>query len=173
MTEVVHDVSSLVEQLSDRVAELERRVAELETPRQAAAPQQPALIFGPLEMPKPSATRRGFPPTERPARVVPVLGKAVLAIAGAYLLRAIAELSAVPKLPVLFIAIFYAFSWLIGGTKTAGTTIREFRLRNNVSFDPLALVVGIHGSLSGALAGNIGDRACSLCCLEPWDLVAA
>jgi hypothetical protein len=43
---------------------------------------------------------------------VSILGKAVLGIAGAYLLRALAE-SSIPKLPVLLVAIFYAYSWLI------------------------------------------------------------
>jgi len=41
------------------------------------------------------------------------MGKAVLVMAGAYLLRAITELGSIPKLPILFVAVFYAFWWLI------------------------------------------------------------
>jgi hypothetical protein len=66
-----------------------------------------------LQRPRPPATWRGFPPLETPSGVVPILGKAVLGIAGAYLLRAIAESSSVPKLPVLFLAIAYACFWMV------------------------------------------------------------
>jgi len=44
---------------------------------------------------------------------VPIVGKAVLGIAGAYLLRAIAESNSAPKLPVLFVAILYACFWMV------------------------------------------------------------
>lgn len=113
MTDAIHDVASLVEQLNGRVVELERRVTELETAGQTVALQQPALTRPLTERPKPAATRRGFPAVERPARVVPVLGKAVLAMAGAFLLRAIAESGVVPKLPILLVAILYACWWLV------------------------------------------------------------
>lgn len=112
MTEVVHDVASLVQRLNERIERLESRVSELEAAALPAQPQRTVVPFPPLERSKPPATWRGFPPTERPARVVPAMGKAVLAMAGAYLLRAIAELGSVPKLPVLLIAILYAFWWL-------------------------------------------------------------
>ena len=45
--------------------------------------------------------------------VVPVLGKAVLAMAGAYLLRAIAESGAAPRWILLVAAIAYAGVWLV------------------------------------------------------------
>jgi hypothetical protein len=48
-----------------------------------------------------------------PGGTVPVIGKAVLGIAGAYLLRAIAESGSVPKLPVLMVAIVYAALWMV------------------------------------------------------------
>jgi len=44
--------------------------------------------------------------------VVPVLGKAVLAIAGAYLLRAISEYGAAPQSILVAVAIVYAGAWL-------------------------------------------------------------
>ena len=44
--------------------------------------------------------------------MVPAIGKAVLGIAGAYLLRAIAESGAVPRLPILVAAIVYAGLWM-------------------------------------------------------------
>ena len=53
-----------------------------------------------------------------PSGAVPVLGKAVLGIAGAYLLRAIAESGPVPKLPVLIVAIAYAAVWMVWAVRT-------------------------------------------------------
>jgi hypothetical protein len=49
---------------------------------------------------------------------VPVLGKAVLGIAGAYLLRAIAESGVTPKLPILIVAIVYAGLWMLWAVRT-------------------------------------------------------
>lgn len=112
MTEVASDVSEVVEHLNQRVRELEQRVSLLE----AAKHPTPAPVsqpLPPLDRPNPPATRGGLPPAKRPNRVVPVLGKAVLAMAGAYLLRAIAELGNIPRLPVLLVAILYAFWWLV------------------------------------------------------------
>lgn len=65
-----------------------------------------------IARPQPPAVWRGFPPAEIPGGAIPVLGKAVLGIAGAYLLRALAESGAIPKLPVLIVAIFYAACWI-------------------------------------------------------------
>lgn len=112
MTEVLQDVGALVEQLHDRVIELERRVAELETARVATAPARVAATPRPTDGSKP-ADWRSLPASERSSGAVPVLGKAVLAMAGAYLLRAIAESGMLPKLPVLFVAIVYACWWLV------------------------------------------------------------
>jgi hypothetical protein len=52
---------------------------------------------------------------------VAVFGKAVLGIAGAYLLRAIAESGTIPKLPVLMLAIVYAGMWLVWAVKSHAT----------------------------------------------------
>jgi len=116
MTQAVDGVASVVDQLSERVRELERRVAALES-----QPEKPATVSSevvPLQRPRPPATWRGFPPAEMPGGAVPVLGKAVLGIAGAYLLRAIAELSSIPKLPVLLVAIVYAGLWMVWAART-------------------------------------------------------
>jgi len=159
VSELLQDASSLVEQLSDRVAQLERRVSELETAREHVVPQQPAPTAPAPETPKPPATRKGFPPAERPARVVPVLGKAVLAIAGAYLLRAIAESSAVPKLPVLFVAILYAFWWLIwAARKPQGQRFASFAyaITSALILSPLLLESTVRFQvLSPAISGTV------------------
>ena len=48
----------------------------------------------------------------------PVLGKALLGIAGAYVLRALEESSSLPKLAVASAGIAYAFLWLAGAART-------------------------------------------------------
>jgi hypothetical protein len=50
------------------------------------------------------------------------VGKAVLGIAGAYLLRALAESPNVPKLPVLLVAILYACFWMVWAVRTAAAS---------------------------------------------------
>ena len=50
-----------------------------------------------------------------------MFGKAVLGIAGAYLLRAVAESGTVAKLPLLIVAIVYAGMWLVWAVRTHAT----------------------------------------------------
>jgi hypothetical protein len=117
MPQAVDSSAFILEQLSTRLLELERRVAALEGPK-TSLPAGTQLVASPPERPRPPATWGGFPPVEAPSGAVPVLGKAVLGIAGAYLLRAIAESSAIPKLSVLFVAILYACFWMVWAVKT-------------------------------------------------------
>jgi hypothetical protein len=117
MAQVLYGVASDVEQLSERVLELERRVSALEghPEKLAIAPAAPDFA---LQRPRPPATWRGFPPAEVPGGAVPVLGKAVLGIAGAYLLRAIAESGTIYKFPILILAIVYASLWMLWAVRT-------------------------------------------------------
>jgi hypothetical protein len=121
MPQAFNGISSDVEQLTERICDLERRVAALEHPSEkTAAPTlvDATLPITALQRPRPPATWRGFPPAEIPGSAVPVLGKAVLGIAGAYLLRAIAESSSIPKFPVLVVAILYAALWMVWAVRT-------------------------------------------------------
>jgi|SRR5215471_4191495 len=115
MPQVV-DIASAVEQFTRKLENLEQRVAALEGKRERAPASDTQTEFT-LQRPRPPETWRGFPSVEAPSGAVPILGKAVLGIAGAYLLRALVESSSVPKLPVLFIAIAYAYFWLILAAK--------------------------------------------------------
>jgi hypothetical protein len=99
-----------LQQVHERLEELERRVSALE--RCSELPASPS-----------TATFRGTKSKEKEKRVgatsaVPVLGKAVLAIAGAYLLRALAESGVVPRRLLLVIAIAYAGGWLVWAART-------------------------------------------------------
>ena len=121
MPQAVDNNATEFEQITARLRDLERRVAALEVrPLTSGSSQsQEAEPFSTaLQRPEPPATWRGFPPVEMPSGAVPVLGKAVLGIAGAYLLRAIAEWGAIPKLPVLISAIVYAAVWMAWAIRT-------------------------------------------------------
>src|SRR5438477_10303269 len=109
------DAIAAIEQVAEQLRALEHRVAILEgRPEKQFAP----LPTPPLQRPKPPATWRGFPPVETPAGAITVVGKAVLGIAGAYLLRALAESSTIPKLPVLAAAALYACFWMLWAVRT-------------------------------------------------------
>ncbi len=107
----MNDVSDAVEQLTQTVADLQRRVSALETFRAAAPPLpvQPAPLTPVLFAASVS--------TGHESRVFSVLGKAMLGIAGAYLLRALAETTALPRMPVVAASIVYAFLWLVPATR--------------------------------------------------------
>jgi hypothetical protein len=109
MPQTIDDTT--IEQLTEQLRALERRVAALESHDEKT--RELPLPATPIERPRPPATWRGFPPVETPAGAITIIGKAVLGIAGAYLLRALAESSAIPKLPVLVVAILYACFWII------------------------------------------------------------
>jgi len=120
MPQAVENTAGL-EQITARLRELEQRVAALEGRSGTSItdqPQQPESLPTALQRPRPPATWRGFPAVEMPGGAVPVLGKAVLGIAGAYLLRAIAEAGPIPQLPVLIVAIAYAALWMVWAVRT-------------------------------------------------------
>jgi len=122
MPQAVASITPTVEQLSERIRDLERRVSALEGHPEKPPALETQLADVPLQRPRPPATWRGFPPAEVPGGTVPILGKAVLGIAGAYLLRAVAESGSIPKLPVLLVAIVYAALWMVWAVRTHETS---------------------------------------------------
>jgi hypothetical protein len=116
MTPAMKEMAS-VEQLLERVQELERRVAAIEgRPAEKTSTSQTMAASAVAKPAMGAETWQGFPSPKGGA--VPVIGKAVLGIAGAYLLRAMAESSAIPKVPVLIAAIVYASLWMIWAVRT-------------------------------------------------------
>ncbi len=89
-------------QLAGRVDALERRLVE--------RPAPPATIAA-----VPSAAPDLSLPAANP---IPAAGRAVLGLAGAFLLRALAESGAVPTLLVVAVAIVYAATWLVFSVRT-------------------------------------------------------
>ncbi len=117
MAQAIDGIASDVEHLSEQIRELERRVSALESkPASAPAPAESRSV-APLKVGTHEAGQ-GLAAANVPARALPVIGKAVLAIAGAYLLRAVAETGILPKLPVLVVAIVYAGMWLVWAVRT-------------------------------------------------------
>ncbi len=112
MPHAVESVTSTLEQLTEQVQNLERRVAALEK-SEAAVPEATAGVTVQIQRSHPQPPNWEFLPQDGAAGILAILGKAVLGIAGAYLLRALAESSSIPKLPLLIIAILYACFWMV------------------------------------------------------------
>jgi len=102
------DLLDALARLSDRLEHLERRVSALERSSETAS-SRPTPATAPA---------RGTPaaeefPLPQAGGVFPVVGKAMLGIAGAYLLRAVAESGALPQWVVVALALAYAGMWLL------------------------------------------------------------
>ncbi len=106
------DLSDAVERLTQGMETLERRVSALEnsdrtTSAAAAQPAPSTPAAASPERPSPTVSSGGFS----------VLGKAMLGIAGAYLLRAAVQSGSLPRWPVIAVSMGYAFVWLIPATR--------------------------------------------------------
>jgi len=108
------DVSDALELLSGRVEELERRVFALEHPSEAKSPA-PEEIIGPAELATDEVS------AVEASGVFPVLGKGLLGVAGAYVLRALAESGPLPRFAVASVAVAYAMTWLVWASWPKGS----------------------------------------------------
>ena len=96
------DLPEAVEQLAARVDALEKRVTHLEHGA-TAADAEPVTGFRPPAETENSASV---------GSVFPVLGRALLGVAGAYVLRALASSNLLPRPLIAAFAILYALGWL-------------------------------------------------------------
>src|ERR1039457_5131841 len=105
----MEDLPESLNRLATRLQSLEQRVFALEHPTQTFS-ALPTLEPGSSETveDRPFALAGG---------AFSVLGKAMFGIAGAYLLRAVAESTYLPKLGVAAIAIAYAMFWLVWASR--------------------------------------------------------
>ncbi len=147
------------ESLSSRVDELERRVHALEHPDEAVA-----LAVKQVVAPPSLATRDGEASLQT-ASIFPVLGRAMIGIAGAYVLRAVAEAGVMPKVIVAAAAVVYAFSWLIWAarvSKAAGIAPFVYAGTSAVILVPMLWEETLHFHVfassvaAGVLAGFVG-----------------
>ena len=104
LPEVLARINTRLDALENRVALFEH-LSNADAPLPAAAPasrQVPAAA-------SPSLSQAGA--------IFPVLGRAMLGMAGAYALRALAESGSFPKLAAVALAIAYAAAWLVGAVR--------------------------------------------------------
>lgn len=106
------DLHDAVAQLVASLADLEKRVSALEHP---ALEQQKSLTQVVDSVATTQATEA--PLVIQEASLLSILGKATLGMAGAYLLRALAESSMFPRIGVVVAAIAYAVLWLVIATR--------------------------------------------------------
>ena len=104
--------------LSSRVDELERRVHLLECPSDTTA----AISAPPARQSALVADNDAS--TLETGNFFPIIGRAMLGIAGAYVLRAVAETGAMPKPAVSAFAVCYALGWLVWSARTANKLAR-------------------------------------------------
>jgi len=111
----MNDLPGTLEMLSTRLDALEERVHALEHPEAATAP----AATGPAA----PALALDQTPVEQSGSVFPVLGRAMLGIAGAYVLRATAQSSSLPRQVIAALAIAYAAAWLVWAARSKGSTL--------------------------------------------------
>ena len=104
-----------LEQLTARLYMLERRVCALEHQPEAPDSQlsSQAVAIQPTQVAEAL-------PFAQAGGIFSVLGKAMLGIAGAYVLRAVAESTTLPRLAVAAVAIAYAMFWLALSARVKG-----------------------------------------------------
>jgi hypothetical protein len=116
----MNDLPGALEALSTRVDALEKRVHVLEHPSEAAAPtpEERRATSVALTAEESSA--------EQASGIFPVLGRGMLGIAGAYVLRAVAESGSLPRPAVAGVAVVYAMAWLVWAawSKSAARFVR-------------------------------------------------
>lgn len=109
----MNDLPGTLELLVERVDSLEKRVHQLEHPSQTI--QSPAAQDAPAPADYATVEELSF---AKAGGLFPVLGRAMLGIAGAYLLRAVAESTSLPRSALAAIAIVYAFGWLVWAVRS-------------------------------------------------------
>jgi hypothetical protein len=110
----MNDLPDSLERLTERLEALERRVTILENPSPAPAVTAP-FTSGTAGFSQPKASTS----LTVSGGTFTVLGKSLLGIAGAYLLRAIEQSTDLPKLGVAAVAILYALIWLVWAVRAS------------------------------------------------------
>src|SRR4051794_28473723 len=101
------------ELLSTRVDELEKRVHSLECLNEANVPEAISIV---------APTSAGsFDGVEllQTSSLFPILGRGLIGIAGAYVLRAVATTGLMPQVAVAAVAVIYAFAWLVWSARVS------------------------------------------------------
>ncbi len=107
------DQPDTINRLAKRLEDLEHRVDVLEHPLAVCLPRStPAIELASSALTTPPVNAL------QTASIFALLGRAMLGVAGAYLLRAAAEAGSLPKAAVAWAGIAYAFLWLVWAART-------------------------------------------------------
>ena len=89
---------------------------------------------------------------ERASGVFPVMGRAMFGIAGAYVLRAVAESATIPRQAIAAIAIAYAVAWLVWAARAKEIARSARAIYAGTSSLILApMLVGAHSPLRSSV----------------------
>ncbi len=115
-----------MDELKDALAHFDARLETLERRVRALEGGAPPADTIPIKMtastagPEATAGERALP---QAGGVFAVMGKAMLGIAGAYLLRAVAESGSFPKVVVVALALAYAATWMVWAARVQGDAV--------------------------------------------------
>lgn len=113
----IDEFVSIIDRLTTRLDDLEQRVAMLEHPPVSEPGGRSAPDTAGAREQHPLAQVSGSP------NIMPVIGRIFLGMAGAYLLRALAESSSMPPVAVAGIALLYAASWVLWAARCAPAAV--------------------------------------------------
>ncbi len=162
-------LQALEQRLESRLESLERRLDALEHPLAAHWPHPSAETEA-----TPALAAAAAPPIAQSGSMFPVLGRAMLGIAGAYVLRAVAETSSLPRLAVACAGIAYAFLWLAWAARVRGgpaaVSIHKLALCRHFRADPCSHALGADPALQSSAGGDRGRRGFAAMRLRRWRL---
>jgi hypothetical protein len=113
----MNDLPETIELLSARVNALEKRVHDLEQSSVVALAQPAVEAAGPTTLTPEADLASG----EQVSGAFLLLGKSMLGIAGAYVLRSLAGSNLLPRPLIAALAIAYAIAWLVAASRTKAT----------------------------------------------------
>lgn len=115
----MHDGPEALREIEERLDALEQRVRRLEHPEEPASAMAIALEADTTSGMQASVSLEGT------AGWFPVLGRALLGIAGAYVLRAVVESGLLAPRPVAVLALAYTFGWVVWAVRMEGRSRAE------------------------------------------------
>ena len=113
----MEDLLEVLRRMSTRIENLEQRIVALE-----AVPKAAASLPPPIPVIREENSAAGEFTLPQAAGVFPIIGRAMLGIAGAYVLRALSESTALPQVVIVAFSLAYAGTWLIWATRERVTT---------------------------------------------------
>jgi len=137
MKTAVDESTSFLEPLNQKVEALEARLSVLED-RVAAIGQSPPRPASPATAPPTLLQALDLPPLPRLSAVLAAGGKVFLGIAGAYLLRAVAESGLVPQMIAVAVALAYAARYTGAHGHCEHTSLQQW-------FECNCVRAGLHG----------------------------